>query len=54
MSYMNNRYYITFNGEIFNYLEIKSELTNYGYKFYSETDTEVILAAFDKWREIVF
>lgn len=54
MSYLNNRYHITFNGEIFNYLEIKSNLKNYGYKFKSETDTEVILAAFDKWKENCF
>ena len=54
MSYLNNRYHITFNGEIFNYLEIKSNLKNYGYKFKSQTDTEVILAAFDKWKENCF
>ena len=54
MSYQNSRYNIIFNGEIFNYLELKSELKNYGYKFYNQTDTEVILAAYDKWKENCF
>lgn len=44
-----NRYVITFNGEIYNYIELKKELENYGYTFSSKTDTEVILAAYDKW-----
>ncbi len=48
MHYM-DRYTITYNGEIYNYIEIKNELLNYGYTFHSHTDTEVILAAFDKW-----
>lgn len=42
-------YVITFNGEIFNYLELREELISYGYKFYTKTDTEVILAAYSKW-----
>ena len=51
MSYANGRYFITYNGEIYNFLEIKNELKNHGYIFTSESDTEVILAAFDKWQE---
>jgi len=47
MSYMNGRYWIVFNGEIYNYLEIKQELIRNGYSFNSNTDTEVILAAYD-------
>lgn len=43
--------WITFNGEIYNYQEIKKELTAHGYEFFSTTDTEVILAAFDMWGE---
>jgi len=47
MSYMNGRYWIVFNGEIYNYLEIKEELHKNEYNFKSNTDTEVILAAYD-------
>jgi len=46
-----DRYTITYNGEIYNYLELKEELLSFGYKFHSETDTEVILASYDKWGE---
>jgi len=48
MSYM-NRYWIVFNGEIFNYIELKEELFAAGYRFYSDSDTEVIMAAYDFW-----
>ncbi|MDL2354085.1 MAG: asparagine synthase (glutamine-hydrolyzing) [Pseudomonadota bacterium] len=44
-----DRYVITFNGEIYNYLELRAQLLQYGYEFTSKTDTEVILAAYDKW-----
>ena len=40
------RYVIVFNGEIYNYLEIKKDLIKKGIKFTSKSDTEVILAAF--------
>ncbi|MEP7145984.1 MAG: asparagine synthase (glutamine-hydrolyzing) [bacterium] len=40
---------ITFNGEIYNYLEIKSELLKLNYKFRTESDTEVILASYKEW-----
>lgn len=40
---------ITFNGEIYNYLEIKSELIKLNYKFRTKSDTEVILAAYKEW-----
>ena len=43
------RYSIVFNGEIFNFLEIRNELSAEGYKFRTESDTEVILSAFAKW-----
>lgn len=51
MSYANERYQITFNGEIYNFLEIKEELLKKGYVFKSESDTEVVLAAFVEWKE---
>jgi asparagine synthase (glutamine-hydrolysing) len=44
-----NKYVITYNGEIYNYLEIKEELVKQGYQFRSKTDTEVILAAYNHW-----
>ena len=45
----NTRYWITYNGEIYNYAEIKEQLIGLGYSFVSHTDTEVILAAFETW-----
>lgn len=45
------RYTITYNGEIYNYIELRDELYSHGYRFHSKTDTEVILAAFDFWEE---
>lgn len=45
----NARYAITYNGEIYNYKEIRKELEAEGTTFQSDTDTEVILAAFIKW-----
>lgn len=43
--------WIVFNGEIYNYLELREELKQYGYKFNSNTDTEVILKAYNRWGE---
>lgn len=48
MNYM-SRYFITFNGEIYNYIELKEELIKQGYLFKTKTDTEIILAAYDYW-----
>jgi asparagine synthase (glutamine-hydrolysing) len=42
-------YFIVFNGEIYNFLEIKRELIAFGYSFSSTSDTEVVLKAFHKW-----
>jgi asparagine synthase (glutamine-hydrolysing) len=43
------RYWITFNGEIFNYPELTRELADLGHKFVTTSDTEVILHAFEQW-----
>lgn len=40
---------ITYNGEVYNYIEIRSELESLGYRFHSTTDTEVILLAWKEW-----
>ncbi|MFT3679136.1 MAG: asparagine synthase (glutamine-hydrolyzing) [Ferruginibacter sp.] len=44
-----SRYVISYNGELYNYPELKQELTLLGYHFKTETDTEVILAAYSAW-----
>ena len=51
MHYANNRYSITFNGEIYNYIELRETLQQKGYQFKSNTDTEVILALYDLKKE---
>jgi asparagine synthase (glutamine-hydrolysing) len=41
--------WLVFNGEIYNYLELRDELQQHGFTFRSQTDTEVILAAYRHW-----
>lgn len=45
------RYWISYNGEIYNYIALRDELRRAGYQFATQTDTEVILAAFAHWGE---
>lgn len=44
-----DKYVISYNGEVYNYQELKKELEKEGYQFFSNTDTEVIMAAYDRW-----
>jgi len=48
--HFHDKYVLIFNGEIYNYIELRDELKRSGYKFKTRTDTEVILAAYDMWK----
>ncbi|MDH4211907.1 MAG: asparagine synthase (glutamine-hydrolyzing) [candidate division WOR-3 bacterium] len=43
------RYWIAYNGEVYNYIEIRQELEGRGYSFTSATDTEVVLKSYIEW-----
>jgi asparagine synthase (glutamine-hydrolysing) len=49
MPWDGGRLWITFNGEIYNFRELRLDLEAAGYRFRSQTDTEAILAAYDRW-----
>ena len=48
------KYWIAYNGEIYNYRDLKRELVEKNHKFFSETDTEVVLNAFKEWGDDCF
>lgn len=47
-------YALTYNGEVYNFQEIKAELEALGYQFVSKTDSEVVLKAYAEWGEAAF
>jgi asparagine synthase (glutamine-hydrolysing) len=44
-----NNIWIVFNGEIYNFMELKRTLDKKGHKFYTQSDTEVIIHAYEEW-----
>jgi asparagine synthase (glutamine-hydrolysing) len=54
MTDVKQKAWITFNGEIYNYPELKQQLINLGARFHSNTDTEVILTAYLYWGTAAF
>lgn len=52
MTDQSGRFVITYNGEIYNYLEVRAELEAMGAQFRSHSDTEVILEAYKRWGEL--
>jgi asparagine synthase (glutamine-hydrolysing) len=46
----NQRIWITLNGEIYNYIELREELRSFGYTFHTESDVEVVLVAYQHWQ----
>lgn len=42
---------LTFNGEIYNYKDLRKELITKGHKFYTDTDSEVLVHGFEEWKE---
>lgn len=50
MSNETKTYWIVFNGEVYNYKEIREELKKLGHTFFSDTDTEVVLKSYIQWK----
>jgi asparagine synthase (glutamine-hydrolysing) len=51
MQTYDKNYSIVYNGELFNYRELRSDLSKKGYRFRTESDTEVVLIAYSEWGE---
>ncbi|MED1605939.1 asparagine synthase (glutamine-hydrolyzing) [Cytobacillus kochii] len=51
LTYGNGKYWIIFNGEVYNYVELREELINKGLTFETNSDTEVIIALYSYYKE---
>ena len=51
MQTRDGRYILTYNGEVYNFKELRIELESLGYQFHSNTDSEVVLNAFAEWKD---
>src|SRR5205807_64399 len=49
MASASGRFWLVFNGEIYNHVELRAELAGRGHAFKTRSDTEVILAALEEW-----
>ena len=49
MCYDDQRYWIAYNGEVYNHVELRGELESLGHQFVSHSDTEVLLASYAQW-----
>jgi asparagine synthase (glutamine-hydrolysing) len=54
MSNESGSLWLVFNGEIFNYVELRTQLRTLGHRFRTQSDTEVILHAYEEWAEAAF
>lgn len=54
LSSLDGRVWIAFNGEVFNYVELRAELQGLGHRFKTQSDTEVVVAAYCQWGEAAF
>ena len=51
MSYADGRYWMVFNGMIYNHVELRNDLAGLGHQFCGQSDTEVLLASYAQWGE---
>jgi asparagine synthase (glutamine-hydrolysing) len=54
MSDQEESVWVVFNGEIYNYKELRAELEGFGYKFRTSSDTEVLVHGYKQWGKEVF
>lgn len=53
-TYDNDNYWMVYNGEIYNYVELREQLIEKGYQFETDSDTEVVITMFSLYREEAF